>query len=95
MAQTFEELVAEVDVDKLIDREDLWAVIVWNDDFNTFAHVIKALVEILNHTAERAEALANRIHHTGKALVAVRPKDEASHIVQRFHARGIQATMER
>jgi ATP-dependent Clp protease adapter protein ClpS len=95
MTQTLDVVVTEEDVEKLVDDEDLWAVIVWNDDVNTFAHVIKALVEILNHSLARAEQLTNRIHNTGKAVVAVRPKDEATGIVQRFHARRIQATMER
>jgi ATP-dependent Clp protease adaptor protein ClpS len=94
MTQTLEAVVTEEDVDKLVDDENLWAVIVWNDDVNTFAHVIKALVEILNHSLARAEQLTNKIHNTGKAVVAFRPKEEATAIVQRFHARAIQATME-
>jgi len=95
MTQTLDaEVLTEEDLDRLIDHEDLWAVVVWNDDVNTFAHVIKALVEILHHSLARAEVLTNRIHHTGKAVVALRPKEEAVGIAQRFHARGIQATVE-
>ena len=95
MTQTLESMViSEEDVEKLVDEEDLWAVLVWNDDVNTFAHVIKALVEILNHSLERAEQLADRIHSAGKAVVALRPKEEAAAVVRRFHGRGIQATME-
>jgi ATP-dependent Clp protease adaptor protein ClpS len=95
MTQTLDaEVLSEEDAEQLIDHEDLWAVVVWNDDVNTFAHVIKALVEILDHSLARAELLTNRIHNTGKAVVAFRPKDEAAEIVKRFHARGIQATME-
>jgi ATP-dependent Clp protease adaptor protein ClpS len=94
MTQTLEAVITDEDVDHLVDSEDLWAVIVWNDDVNTFAHVIKALVEILNHSRSRAEQLTDRIHNSGKAVVAVRPKDEAAAIVRRFHDRLIQATME-
>jgi len=95
MTQTLDsEVIAEDDVRRLVDEENLWAVIVWNDDVNTFAHVIKALIEILNHTRARAESLTDRIHNDGKAVVALRPKEEAASIVQRFHARTIQATME-
>ena len=95
MTQTLDaEVISKDDVEQRVDDEDLWAVVVWNDDINTFAHVIKALVEILNHTLARAETLTNRIHNNGKAIVAFRPKDEATGIVQRFHARGIQATIE-
>jgi ATP-dependent Clp protease adaptor protein ClpS len=95
MTQTLESMViTEDDVEKLVDDEDLWAVLVWNDDVNTFAHVIKALVEILNLTLTRAEQLADRVHRAGKAVVAVRPKEEAAATVRRFHSRLIQATME-
>jgi ATP-dependent Clp protease adaptor protein ClpS len=82
------------DLDTIFALDDLWAVIVWNDDVNTFQHVIKALIEILHHTVERAEALTAQVHNTGKAMVAARPKDEAFAAVQAFHRRGIQATMD-
>jgi len=59
MTQTLEVVITDEDVDKLVDDEDLWAVLVWNDDVNTFAHVIKALVEILNHSLARAEQLTD------------------------------------
>jgi ATP-dependent Clp protease adaptor protein ClpS len=95
MTQTLDLVITDEDVEQLVDDEDLWAVIVWNDDVNTFSHVIKALVEILNHSLTRAEQLTNQIHHSGKAVVAVRPKEEAMAIVERFHQRAIQATMER
>jgi ATP-dependent Clp protease adaptor protein ClpS len=95
MTQTLDVVITDEDVEKLVEDEDLWAVIVWNDDVNTFAHVIKALVEILNHSLARAEQLTNRIHNSGKAVVAIRPKDEAATIVEQFHGRSIQATMER
>ncbi|HLG67906.1 MAG TPA: ATP-dependent Clp protease adaptor ClpS [Acidimicrobiales bacterium] len=87
-------VVPDEDIDKLLDDEDLWAVVVWNDDVNTFAHVIKALMEILHHPRPRAEQLTLLIHNTGKALVAIRPKDEAEAAVHGFHSRGIQATLE-
>jgi ATP-dependent Clp protease adaptor protein ClpS len=81
------------DFDTVFDLEDLWAVILWNDEVNTFQHVIKALMEILEHSLERAEHLTLQVHNTGKAVVAVRPKDEALAAVHAFHARGIQATL--
>jgi len=83
------------DVETIFDLEDVWAVIVWNDEVNTFQHVIKALMEILSHSLERAEHLTLEVHTTGKAVVAVRPKDEALAAVHAFHRRGIQATLGR
>jgi len=47
-------------------------VIVWNDDVNTFEHVIRAMVEILGHTVDRAEQLTIKVHQEGRSIVAVR-----------------------
>jgi ATP-dependent Clp protease adapter protein ClpS len=85
----------DADLDAFFAFEDLWAVIVWNDDVTTFQTVIQAFVEIFGHTFERADQLAWKIHRTGKAVAAVRPKVEAEAAVHALHQRKIQATMAR
>jgi ATP-dependent Clp protease adaptor protein ClpS len=85
----------DVDIDAFFQNEDLWAVIVWNDDVTTFQTVIQAFVEIFHHTVERADQLAWTIHNSGKAVAAIRPKDEAGAAVRALHTRKIQATMAR
>jgi ATP-dependent Clp protease adaptor protein ClpS len=87
--------LADADIDAFFETEDLWAVIVWNDDVTTFQTVIQAFVEIFGHTVERADELAQRIHRTGKAVAAVRPKNEAEAAVEALHLRKIQATLAR
>ncbi len=89
------DVLADEDLEAFYDLEDLWAVIVWNDDVTTFQTVIQAFVEILGHTFERADQLAWKIHQTGKAVAAVRPKDEAEAAVHALHQRKIQATLAR
>jgi ATP-dependent Clp protease adaptor protein ClpS len=83
------------DVEAFYDQADLWAVIVWNDDVNTFDHVIRALVEIMHHSLERAEQLTMKVHTTGQAVVGIRPHDEAERAVAAIRRRGIAATMDR
>jgi ATP-dependent Clp protease adaptor protein ClpS len=89
------DLIGDVDVDAFYETEDLWAVIVWNDDVTTFQTVIQAFVEIFNHSVERADQLAWTIHRTGKAVAAIRPKDEAEAAVHDLHRRKISATLAR
>ncbi len=89
------DVLVDEDIAAFFDIEDLWAVIVWNDDVTTFQTVIQAFVEILGHTFERADQLAWKIHQTGKAVAAVRPKDEAEAAVHALHLRKIQATLAR
>jgi ATP-dependent Clp protease adaptor protein ClpS len=87
--------VHDADVDAFFHHEDLWAIIVWNDDVTTFQTVIQAFVEIFNHSVERADQLAWTIHRTGKAVVAIRPKDEAQAALHDLHRRKISATLAR
>ena len=44
-------------------------IIVYNDDHNTFPHVITCLVKYCGHTMEQAEQCATIIHHNGKTDV--------------------------
>jgi ATP-dependent Clp protease adaptor protein ClpS len=88
-------VIDDADVDAFFANEDLWAIIVWNDDVTTFQTVIQAFVEIFNHTVERADQLAWTIHRTGKAVAAIRPKEEAEAAVRDLHQRKISASLAR
>jgi len=44
-------------------------LIIYNDDFNTFPHVIESLVKICKHDPIQAEQSAYIIHHKGKCSV--------------------------
>lgn len=74
--------------------DDLWSVVVINDDVTTFATVITALVEIFHHTPSAAETLAWVVHRQGRAEVAVGDEAFARDGVAALHARRIQATAE-
>jgi ATP-dependent Clp protease adaptor protein ClpS len=88
-------VVNDADIDTFFEHADLWAVIVWNDDVTTFQTVIEAFVDIFGHTVERADQLAWKIHRTGKAVAAIRPKDEAEAAVRALHSRQISASLAR
>ena len=49
--------------------ENGWKLIIFNDDVNTFDHVIQALVEVCEHTFEQAEQCALITHYKGKCVV--------------------------
>ena len=48
------------------DQKDL---VVYNDDFNTFDHVINTLIKVCKHSAEQAEQCTWIIHYKGKCSV--------------------------
>jgi len=44
-------------------------LILWNDDTNTFGHVINCLVKHLQYTEKEAEDIAWTVHNEGKCAV--------------------------
>lgn len=49
---------------------DAWRVIVLNDSHNTFDHVAMTLSRCIpGVSVDRGYAIANRIHHSGQAMV--------------------------
>ena len=44
-------------------------IILYNDDVNTFDHVIDTLVSVCKHTPIQAEQCAMLVHYTGKCSV--------------------------
>lgn len=44
-------------------------LILWNDDTNTFDHVINCLVKYLDYTESQAEKIAWTVHTKGKCAV--------------------------
>lgn len=44
-------------------------IILFNDDVNTFDHVIKTLIDACEHTPEQAEQCSLIVHYKGKCTV--------------------------
>lgn len=44
-------------------------IVLYNDDVNTFDHVIDTLIQVCQHTSEQAEQCAILVHYTGKCTV--------------------------
>lgn len=57
----------EEDVAVLEEREN--QIVLFNDDVNTFDHVINTLIYACEHTAEQAEQCAILVHYRGKCTV--------------------------
>jgi ATP-dependent Clp protease adaptor protein ClpS len=61
--QLQEEVLLE---EKVTDTHDL---VVFNDEVNTFEHVIETLMNVCEHSPEQAEQCTLIIHHKGKCSV--------------------------
>jgi ATP-dependent Clp protease adaptor protein ClpS len=51
-------------------------IVLFNDDVNTFDHVIDTLIRVCKHTAEQAEQCAILVHYKGKCTVKTGGFDE-------------------
>jgi ATP-dependent Clp protease adaptor protein ClpS len=57
------------DVLELEETIDVYDLVVFNDDVNTFDHVIQTLIKVCRHTPEQAEQCTFIIHYKGKCAV--------------------------
>lgn len=84
---------SEVLLEEELDLEDS-ALVVFNDDVNTFEHVTNILIKVCEHSVEQAEQCTLIIHYKGKCAVKkgsfkdLKPKCEA------ILDAGIQATIQ-
>ena len=71
-----------------------YALIVWNDEVNTFDHVINCLVEICGHTLLQAEQCAWIIHNNGKYAVKSGSYEDMEPICTALCEKGLSAQLE-
>lgn len=57
-------------------KENLKNIVLFNDDVNTFDHVINLLVKVCNHDTIQAEQCATLVHYKGKCAVKSGSLDE-------------------
>lgn len=74
MMSTEREVLEEVEVGT--QKEKLHEIILYNDDHNTFDHVIETLMLVCEHTPEQAEQCALLVHYKGKCGVKTGTYDE-------------------
>ena len=51
-------------------------IVLYNDEVNTFDHVIDTLIRVCNHTSVQAEQCAILVHYKGKCTVKTGSFDE-------------------
>ncbi|MCS5490535.1 ATP-dependent Clp protease adaptor ClpS [Algoriphagus limi] len=93
MRTSFPELEEEeIILEELLDLEE-HDLVVFNDDVNTFDHVINILVKVCKHTREQAEQCTLIIHYKGKCAVKKGSFEELKPMCEAILDAGIQATI--
>ena len=93
-APTVEELEAPVG-DDVVEPDRPWITIVWNDPINLMSYVTYIFQKLFGYSKGKATELMLKVHNEGKAVVSSGSRDTMEHDVQRLHAAGLWATMQR
>ncbi len=88
------ELLEEEVIEVILKEEATKALILYNDDFNTFDHVINCLVKYCSHTSIQAEQCAHIVHYTGKCIIKNGTLQKLKPICEVLLEKGLNAKIE-
>ena len=69
-------------------------LILWNDDTNTFDHVIDCLVRYLDYTERQAQRIAWTVHNDGKCIILEGSYTEVEVYRKILQQEGLSVTVE-
>jgi ATP-dependent Clp protease adaptor protein ClpS len=77
--------------DKLKSGSESSSLILYNDDINTFDHVIRSLVEVCDHDSVQAEQCALIVHFKGSCDVKTGPQEILNAMSRSLNAKGLKS----
>jgi ATP-dependent Clp protease adaptor protein ClpS len=84
-----------VDTDSTTQLEDMFQVVIFNDDVNTMEHVVKALMQVFAHPEALAVKIMLEAHHRGKAIAEVEGETLAKTHRDQLQSYGLIAVVEK
>ena len=75
--------------DVLVMEDEVYKIVLWNDDVNTFDFVIECLIEICEHTPEQAEQCTILVHYKGKCTVITGSMEKLKPMHEKLLSRGL------
>ena len=98
MKQTETEIEVEEDIDTIMDaliskalEPPASSLILYNDNVNSFDHVITCLMKYCNKKLLEAEQMALTVHHNGKCVVYSGTIEKLTPICQALLGQGLNA----
>jgi len=79
--------------DKLKSGNTTSTLILYNDDVNTFDHVIKSLVEVCGHDAVQAEQCALIVHFKGSCEIKTGIPEVLTAMSRSLNAKGLNSVV--
>ncbi len=84
-----EKIVEELLLEEETVRQN--EIVLYNDDVNTFDHVITTLMDVCEHTPEQAEQCSLIVHYKGKCTVKTGEYDDLKPRCSRLLQAGLSA----
>jgi len=81
-------------LDLLEEKVTTHSIILYDDDFNTFDHVISCLIQICNHELIQAEQCAWIVHTNGKCIVKTGEYKQLEPLCTLLLEKGLSAIIE-
>lgn len=87
----------KTDTKNKIDKENdnTYSLIVYNDDINTFSHVIKSLMRVCTISFFEASMSANNIHHKGMDVIKTGNESLITPMADKLSFLGLDAVAEK
>ena len=80
--------------DKLKSGNESGTLVLYNDDINTFDHVIKSLVEVCGHDPVQAEQCAMIVHFKGSCDVKIGMVEVLNAMSRSLNLKGLNSKVE-
>jgi ATP-dependent Clp protease adaptor protein ClpS len=88
------DILEEEIVEAVVKEEGDKALLLYNDDVNTFEFVTESLIKVCKHDAIQAEQCTYLVHFTGKCVVKNGTYKKLKPICEALLERGLSATIE-
>jgi ATP-dependent Clp protease adaptor protein ClpS len=81
-------------VETVVKEEAVKALLLYNDDFNTFDFVTESLIKVCKHDVIQAEQCTYLVHYTGKCVVKNGTFKKLKPLCEALLERGLSAKIE-
>ena len=85
----------ESDVESEVRPDTPWVTVVWDDPVNLMSYVTFVFVEYFKYPRSKAQRLMMQVHTEGRAAVSAGTREQMESDVQRLHAYGLWATLQK
>ena len=81
-------------IEVILKEEAVKALVLYNDDYNTFEFVTESLIKVCKHELEQAEQCTYLVHYKGKCVVKNGTFKKLKPLCEALLERGLTAKIE-